>query len=179
VTIIDAGPAVRSPVRHPGDLARVLAGGTFLAASAAVARQGRLSDLESDVFRVVNHLPGVLAGPLQAVMQAGSLAAVPVAGLVALAASTPRLARNLTLSGTGAWAAAKALKAMVGRGRPGALIEGVVFHGGLDSGLGFPSGHAAVAAALATAGGAYLAGSLGWADSGVTSTVIHSAKGSD
>lgn len=45
---------------------------------------------------------------------------------------------------------------MVGRGRPGTLLQGVVFHGGLDRGLGFPSGHVAVAAALATAVGVYL-----------------------
>ena len=49
---------------------------------------------------------------------------------------------------------------IVGRGRPGALLPEVVFRGGLHMGLGFPSGHAAVAAALATAAGTYL-GSTG------------------
>ena len=153
---VTAPAAALRPVRHPGDLVRVAAGGALLAAGAAVARQGRLSNLETDVFRLVNHLPATLEGPLQAVMQAGSLAAVPVAGLAALAVRKPRLGRDLVLSGTGAWVAAKALKTIVGRGRPGTLLEGVVFHGGLDTGLGFPSGHAAVAAALATAAGAYL-----------------------
>lgn len=89
-------------------------------------------------------------------MQTGSLVAVPATALTALAVRRPRLARDLTLSGSGAWVAAKAIKALVGRGRPGEFLQDVLFRGGPVGGLGFPSGHAAVAAALATAAGAYL-----------------------
>ncbi len=112
---------------------------------------------ETDVFRLVNDLPGVFEGPLRVVMQAGSLPAVPAAALVALATRRPRLARDLTLAGGGAWIAAKAFKEIVGRGRPGSVLpHDMVFRGGLETGLGFPSGHAAVAAAIAAAASTYL-----------------------
>ncbi len=138
------------PVRNPADVVRVVAGSLCIGAGAVVARRARLSGLETDLFRVANDLPGFFEVPLRSVMQAGSLGAVPAAGVVALATRRPRLARDLTLAGGGAWVAAKALKSITGRGRPGALLQNVVFRGGRDSGLGYPSGHAAVAAALAT-----------------------------
>jgi membrane-associated phospholipid phosphatase len=104
----------------------------------------------------VNGLPAVLAVPLIAAMQAGSLAAVFVAGGLAFAAGRRRLARELVVSGTLAWLAAKAARLMVHRGRPSALLAGVLIRGAKASGLGFASGHAAVAAALATAVAPYL-----------------------
>jgi hypothetical protein len=82
-------PAESQPLRHPSDLVRVAAGSVLVAAGGAVARQGRLSNLETDLFRLVNHLPGALESPLRAVMQAGSLPAVPVGALAALAAENP------------------------------------------------------------------------------------------
>ena len=89
-------------------------------------------------------------------MQAGTLAAVFVAAGLALAARRWRLARDLVASGTLAWLAAKVVKNFVRRGRPSALLHGVVAHGTAAAGPGFPSGHTAVAAALATAAGPYL-----------------------
>lgn len=105
---------------------------------------------------MVNDLPGWVDWPLRIVMQVGSLAAVPVAVGAALAARRPRMARDLALAAPGAWFAAKLVKAVVGRGRPGSLLADVIHHGHIDTGLGFPSGHAAVAGALAGAVGPYL-----------------------
>jgi glycosyltransferase 2 family protein len=98
----------------------------------------------------------VLTVPLVVVMQAGTLAAVFAAAGLALAARRWRLARDLVASGTLAWLAAKVVKNFVRRGRPSALLHGVVAHGTAAAGPGFPSGHTAVAAALATAAGPYL-----------------------
>ena len=74
---------------------------------------------------------------------------------LAFAAGRRRLARDLVVSGTLAWLAAKGARLIVHRGRPSALLTGVLIRA-QASGLGFPSGHAAVAAALATATAPYL-----------------------
>ena len=149
---LEAGALLRGSraVRHPGDAVRIVAGAATTTACTVVARQGRISKLETDLFRVVDDLPSQLELPLRIVMQAGSFLAVGIAGLGALAARRPRLARDFLVAGGGAWFAAKALKVVVDRGRPGAVLPDVIFRGAVDSGLGFPSGHAAVAAALAT-----------------------------
>jgi undecaprenyl-diphosphatase len=98
----------------------------------------------------------VLTVPLVVVMQAGTLGAVFVAAGLALVARRWRLARDLVASGTLAWLGAKAVKTFVKRGRPSMLLHGVVVRGAAATGLGFPSGHTAVAAALATAAAPYL-----------------------
>ena len=156
----DLGPhagwaRLRHVRRHPGDVLRVLAGGLVVAAGALAAHYGHVFAFDANLFRLVNQLPDGPGRPLLVVMQLGSLAAVPVMAAVALAARRPRLARDLALSGGLAWVLAKVVKGLVGRGRPVALLQGVVERV-LDTGLGYPSGHVAVAAALATAAGPWL-----------------------
>ena len=143
-------------LRHPGDVVRLVSGAAVVAVSASVAAGGHVSRLEADVFRLFNDLPAALSPPLQVVMQAGALGAVGVVGALGLIAGRRRLARDAALSGTAAWIAVKVVKALVGRGRPGGVLGAVMLRGVPAGGLGFPSGHAAVAAALATAAGPYL-----------------------
>jgi glycosyltransferase 2 family protein len=141
--------------RHPGDVLRVLVGVLVVTAGALAARHGHVFAFDANLFRLVNQLPDALGRPLLAAMQLGALAAVPAIAAVALAARRPRLARDLALSGGLAWVAAKLVKVVVGRARPVALIDGVVERA-VNTGLGYPSGHVAVAAALATAAGPWL-----------------------
>ena len=155
----DRAPATAEAVpirRHPGDVVRVVVGGAILALSAAIAGTERLSTFERDLFRLVNHLPSALDIPLIAVMQAGTIAAVPACAAVALATRRPRLARDLAIAGTAAWLLARVVKDIVSRARPDALLSDVILRHATPTGLGFPSGHAAVAAALATAAGPFL-----------------------
>ena len=142
--------------RHPGDVLRVVVGGIILATSGAVAATDRVGTFEADLFRLINHLPSQLEVPLIAIMQAGSLGAVAASAAVALAARRPRLARDLAVSGIAAWLLAKVAKDFVSRARPGVLLNDVILRHANDGGFGFPSGHAAVAAALATAAGPFL-----------------------
>ena len=139
---------------HRG-LARIGGGAVLVAVAALVARNG-LSGVEAAVFRWINRMPGAVATPTRVVMQAGALPAAFVAALIALTARKLHLASAIALSGAGAWILAKWVKVIVGRGRPGDLLEGVVFRGGMDTGLGFPSGHAALATAIATVAGPHL-----------------------
>jgi membrane-associated phospholipid phosphatase len=115
-----------------------------------LAARPRLLGPEVAVFTAVNGLGDWLWVPAMAVMQAGALAAGPIAGAVAWASRRPRLGLALTLTGTLGWLLARMGKLAVGRPRPGGLVEEVVLRGGETGGLGYPSGHVTIAAGLAT-----------------------------
>jgi undecaprenyl-diphosphatase len=57
-----------------------------------------------------------------------------------------------------AYLLAKAVKRVVGRGRPGDLVVGVIIRGRPATGGGYVSGHAAVSMALAVEAGALVPG---------------------
>jgi uncharacterized protein (TIRG00374 family) len=144
------------PVRHPDDLLRVLLGIFTLVPSGMVARGGHPGRFEENLFRLINDLPGMLAAPLGAIMQLGSIAVVPLVSGAALLFGRVRMAVDIAVSGSLAWVLARLLKDLVARGRPGGVLDEVLIRGPAASGLGFPSGHVAVAAALATAAAPYL-----------------------
>jgi len=112
---------------------------------------GRLSAAERWLFEVVNGVPDVVGTVLWPVMQLGVFWAVPVVAMVAwLVWNRPAPAATVALAGFAAWALAKAGKVLVDRGRPSAFLDANVREAGLSD-FGFPSGHSAVAFALATA----------------------------
>ncbi len=156
--IVDVKPPTSSRNgrgRHPGDLLRVCCASVLIVVTSLVAATHHISRFEEDVFRLINRLPDVFRPALNLVMQGGALGAVPVVAALALALRRTRLARDMAIAGGAAWFAAKILKSLVGRQRPFYALEAVFRHT-TDGGLGFPSGHAAVAAALATAAAPYL-----------------------
>lgn len=121
-----------------------------------VVERGRLSITERDVFRLVNDLPDALYGPIWVVMQMGNLfAPIVVGAVVILATRRVRLGLAIATAGTTTWLVAKYVKQFVDRGRPAAFLDDLL-HGPTTSGLGFVSGHAAVAAAIAAAASPYL-----------------------
>jgi undecaprenyl-diphosphatase len=142
--------------RHPGDAVRVGAGTAVAVLSAWAVRGNRVGLGEAAVFHVVNRLPALIGPPLQVVMQAGTLAAVGVAAVLALAVRRTRLAVDVALAGGGTWLFVKGVKEIVARIRPDGLLADVVVRGSEQVGLGFPSGHTAVAAALATVAAPWL-----------------------
>jgi undecaprenyl-diphosphatase len=70
--------------------------------------------------------------------------------VVALASRRFRLAIGLGIAGASVYFLAVLLKHIVDRGRPAELLADVHIRGGAATGNGYPSGHAAVAFALAT-----------------------------
>ena len=134
-----------------GDGRRVLfwCGATVASAWFATAPQVHAAELR--LFRLFNQLPPHLELPLWVLMQMGSLPAVPAGAGAALVAREPRLAADLALAGGFSWAAAKGAKRLIRRERPTVFVAELLLRGRPQAGLGFPSGHAAVAAALATA----------------------------
>ncbi|MCF6507281.1 phosphatase PAP2 family protein [Blastococcus sp. MG754426] len=154
-----SGPprAGRSPVhRYHVDLVRVLLGAAVLGLGFLVAQRGELPTFERDLFQLVNGLPAGIFPVVWVVMQLGNAVAVPVLAAAALAARQVRMARDLLVSGLLAYVAADLVKGVVRRERPGGFAVEVNFPEGPVGGLGFISGHSAVAAALATAAVPYL-----------------------
>ena len=144
-------------VRHPGDVVRIAVGSVVLAGCSMIAALTRVTSFETALFHVVNSLPSWLYRFFWLVMQLGTIGAVFVMAGVALMSRRIRLALELIGGGLLAYYAAIGLKDLVERDRPAALITGVVVRGPEATGLGFPSGHAAVSAALAATAAPFLA----------------------
>lgn len=125
------------------------AGAAATAVTASIAARPGVTAAEAGAFRLVNALPASLEAPLWAVMQLGSLGAVPAGAATARVSGRRLLAIQMLVAGGTAWTAAKLAKVVVARGRPGAVLTEVLHRGPPPSGQGFPSGHASVAAALA------------------------------
>lgn len=134
------------------------------AAAASVFRASTLTEPERDVFESINHLSNVISGPVQAVMLFGVFAAIPVTAIVAMIFRRFRLAAVLLAAGCLAYALAKVAKPIVDAGRPLAVLPNtdVIVRGAVALGLGYPSGHSAVSAALALAALPYLNGRYRW-----------------
>ncbi len=90
-------------------------------------------------------------------MQYGTFGTVPGMAVLALARHRPRLALAIGVGGTAAWFSAKAVKRIVDRGRPANIIDDVSLRGAEEGDQGFPSGHAAVSAALTVIAWPYVA----------------------
>ena len=139
-------PLARHPVRS--GVATAVAGAA-LCGSACRARSGSVGDAEERVFRRFNDAPDGLHGPAWVLMQSGSLAGVFVAAAeLARRRRTPS-AVAIAIAGSTVWAGVKLVKPLVGRGRPQQHLDEVVVRGQPQTGLGYPSGHAAVALTLA------------------------------
>jgi len=143
-------------VRRRSDLVLAAVGAVVFAVTAAAAKNGVYA-WEGQVFRVLNDLPEALRPGVWAFNQYGVFITIPVLSVVALASGRRRMAFALAASGAGVYVLAKLVKLYVERGRPGDLLANVnereTF--AADS-LGYPSGHAAVAAALTVIVAAYL-----------------------
>ena len=120
-----------------------------LASSAAVAAHRPIPVWEADLTLALNDVPDVVARISWPVMQFGSFFAPLVIGAAA-ALWQRRLAVSVVVSGLVAWIGAKGIKELSERERPSAYLPDVVVREGDGSGLGFVSGHSAVAAACAT-----------------------------
>jgi membrane-associated phospholipid phosphatase len=133
----------------------LVVGGVVLGVTGGLARRG-VSGNEARILGRVNSLPEGAFPFGWLPMQYGSLGAVPTLAVAALARRRPRTALAVGACGTAAWVLAKTVKPMVGRGRPGTLLPDVRRRGSEnEKGLGFPSGHAAVSAALTLAAWPY------------------------
>jgi undecaprenyl-diphosphatase len=141
---------VRRKVVHPLEPVAVVGGAALLAGSWVVVAAGKdVPAWEADLFRAINDLPDVLWPIVRIPMQLGSLVGslVVVAG-TAIVTRNKRLTLAALVGSQAAYWGAKAVKQAVSRARPADLLDGVQLreHAG---GLGYLSGHTAIAFALA------------------------------
>jgi undecaprenyl-diphosphatase len=150
------GPAdpLAPPVRDRAVLA--VAAAAFVAGAVAARRPG-VHRREVQAFEALNRLPDRGFPLVWAVMQLGCFAGPWAVAAAAAATGRRALAGRVATAGTAAWLGVKAVKPFVRRDRPGALLDATRVLGRAQSGLGYPSGHAAVAAAVAVAAAPYLA----------------------
>ena len=121
-----------------------------LIASAIVAVQRPVPQWELDLTERINDVPQSWADVLYPVMQLGTFAAPLLAAAVILLLRRDLwLTGGVIVAGLVAWFGAKGVKRIVERGRPRAYIEDINIREGQGLGLGFISGHSAVAAATA------------------------------
>lgn len=149
------------------DPQRVAVGAAVLAALTLVSRRPTLLKLEIRAFRAINNLLEALHVPLRLIMQAGTFGAIVLSAATALLTGRRRMALDLSIAGGVAYFTAKVIKRVVGRQRPRHLLDDVLVRGGFAGGLGFPSGHAAVASALSTAAAPHLPSWMRWVTRGV------------
>jgi glycosyltransferase 2 family protein len=150
---------VRPPYRRRGgDLIGLGLALLAFIATAAIANAG-LAPLERATFEAINGLADALYVVIWPFMQYGVFVTIPILTLIALLFRRVRLALAMAVSGVGVYLLARVVKEFVKRGRPAALIDGVQERETFAQGsLGYPSGHAAVAAAMTVVVTPYLHG---------------------
>jgi glycosyltransferase 2 family protein len=160
---------VTQPPGRPARIRRrvdafMLAGavGVFLVAIVLLGHVTQVPEWEASLFHSINNLPNGLRPFVVPPMELGTIWAIPVVALVCVVARRRRMAAMAVAAGYGAYGLARGAKLFAGRARPGDLLATVHVRDNL-SGLGFPSGHAAVAAALVCAVLPYLAWRWRWA----------------
>jgi len=114
-----------------------------------VAAQDPVPAWELSLTEWINRAPDWVGRGLWPVMQLGAAASPLVLAVGAVSVRRPRLAAAITVSGVTAWFAAKGVKQLFGRGRPLEYLPSITLREGDGTGLGFVSGHSAVAAACA------------------------------
>jgi undecaprenyl-diphosphatase len=116
----------------------------------------RVPDEERAVFEAINGLPAWIAWLVVPVMQLGVFWAGPLVAFALFLWGRRTAGAAVLVATLGAYLIARIAKQFVGRERPDALIDQLNLRDAAE-GLGFPSGHSAVAAALVLAIVPYLA----------------------
>ena len=124
-----------------------IASGAVCGGASVAASAGAPARWELETFRWANDLPSWLYVPLWPLMQFGTLGAIPVTACVALLCRRRRLVLGIAAAGLVGYVSAKVIKGVVERGRPADFLTNVNIREqfGAES-LGYPSGHAVVAA---------------------------------
>ena len=151
-------------------MVRVASGAAVFALTWREATAEELPAWEEPTFRAVNRLPegGRLVWP---VMQFGSFAAIPVVTVaVDRLTGDRRFAATVGAAGLAAYLGAKVVKKRVGRGRPGDVYAEINRREDAK-GFGYPSGHAAEAAAMASVIASRLPLAWQWAPVAVVASV--------
>ena len=135
-------------LRHPWVIATVAF--VFLASTWIIAAQDGLEAWERSVMRWLNDAPDWVAHTMWPVMQAGTLVCPFVVALViGIVKRDWFVAGVVVVVGVVTWFGVQGVKRIVDRERPIAFITDLHVREGTGNGLGYLSGHSAMAAAVA------------------------------
>ncbi|KXK63932.1 phosphoesterase PA-phosphatase [Micromonospora rosaria] len=144
----------------PAVLVSLAVSAVLLVVVSLLVRHQPVAAWERDLFTLLNRLPAGVTPALVVVMQVGVYPAVFVAAALAALLRRFAVARDLLLAGNLAYWLAVVTKAAVARHRPDVLPADVTLHDTVTGTWGYPSGHVAVATALALV--AARAGGVRW-----------------
>jgi glycosyltransferase 2 family protein len=118
----------------------------------AVGTRLEVDSFDARLFGTINTWPAWLLWPFIIITQLGGLGATVIWAGLGWYLRGPRAAGVIALSGLVGWLIAKPFKVLAGRGRPQDLLDlPRLTSQELFSGMGYPSGHATLAAACITA----------------------------
>lgn len=134
--------------RRPGLIAGIAA--VALVGSYVVAVQDPVPRWELELTDWINSAPEAVATALYPIMQFGTLGGpLVVAAVIAVVRRDWWLSAATVLTAFATWFGAKGVKKVVDRDRPRTYLPGIEIREGDGSGLGYVSGHSAVAAGAA------------------------------
>jgi len=123
---------------------------------AVVVRRAGTTAAEQRCFALLNGLSHRAHALVWAPMQLGSLGGPLAVGAALRATGRRRVGDRVAAVGVVTWVAARAVKPLARRARPAHSIPATRILGTAQRGLGYPSGHAAVAAAVAAVAAPHL-----------------------
>ncbi len=122
---------------------------TVIVLTSFAAAAQSLTGIELTIFRSINNWPESLRLLFFAITQLGSAWVLYAITLTALWKRRYRLSLRLFFTGAVAFIMCELLKQSIGRPRPEAILGSINLRDSIVVGNGFPSGHTAVATALA------------------------------
>lgn len=137
--------------------------------SAFLARDGAISTIEKEIFSHIYGWPDFLTPIFLVITQAGNIYLLLILSLFGLSRTYYRMVLRLLLTSVLAYLLAGLAKDLVGRARPLELLDDVIYRDFFVRGPGFPSGHVAIATALALTAGHYMPAKYRWT---VPATII-------
>lgn len=121
-----------------------------LLSTALLAGRHIFPTLEVKILRPLYDLPTFIGPAAYVMTQFGSIFAVGIVGFIMFFWRSKKFALEIMASAATAYYLAGTIKVFVGRPRPSGIVEGIAQRYERAAGLGFPSGHTAVATALVT-----------------------------
>ena len=140
----------------------LLVSATGFIVCAILAQSNWIEPVELWVLRLIYGVSGTFAPLVYGITQMGSVGAWLVLVCMAIALRRKQIAAVLFTNGLLAYAVASMAKFMVARPRPSVLYPDIVVRLEVGFGYGFPSGHTAIATALALGLHPYISKKYHW-----------------
>ncbi len=141
---------------------QMFAAGLIFILSVIITKSTGIANWEIDLFNAIYNLPSFLQPIFFVVTQLGSIWLLGILFLIYLFKKNYHVIVRLLMTGLLSYLLSGFAKDIWGRSRPGDVIENIINLDYIVRGPGFPSGHTALATALALTMGHYLPKKYHW-----------------